>query len=102
MGTLEHRHEATDAEAAAVTSHPLAEREALRVIALFEAVKGLGALAVSLGLLGLVHKDFRGIVVNLIGNIGFDPEAHYPMMLLHYVDVFMYADKVPLLLLVAA
>ncbi len=102
MSTIEQRIEAAEAQAAAVTTHPLAERRALRLIALFEAVKGFGALAVSLGLLSLLHSDLRGIVVNLIGNIGFDPEAHYPAMLLHYVDVFMVANKVPLLLLVAA
>jgi uncharacterized membrane protein (DUF2068 family) len=102
MSTLEQRIDAAEAEAAAVTVHPVAERRALRLIALFEAVKGFGALAVSLGLLSLVHRDLRGVVVNLIGNIGFDPEAHYPAMLLHYVEVFTVANKLPLLLLVAA
>ncbi len=94
--------ELADATAAAVTTHPVAERKALRAIALFEAAKGLGALAVSLGLLTLVHADLRAIVVNLIGAIGLDPDAHYPAMLLHYVDLFTDADKVPLLLVVAA
>ncbi len=91
-----------DAAAAAVTTHPLAERKALRAIAMFEAAKGLGALALSLGVLTLVHDDLRAIVVNLIGTVGMDPDAHYPAMLLHYVDIFTEANKVPLLLLVAA
>ncbi|MDQ2780103.1 MAG: DUF2127 domain-containing protein [Pseudomonadota bacterium] len=94
--------EVADAAAAAVTTHPVAERKALRAIALFEAAKGLGALAVSLGLLTLVHSDLRYVVVNLFGTIGMDPEAHYPAMLLHYVDIFTDANKVPLLLIVAA
>ena len=102
MSAIEPRIEEADASAAAVTTHPLAERRALRLIALFEAAKGFGALAISVGLLSLVHRDLRGIVVNLIGNIGFDPEAHYPAMLLHYVEVFTAASKVPLLALVAA
>ena len=106
MSTLtEQRLEAAevaDAAAAAVTTHPVAERKALRAIALFEAIKGFGALAISLGLLALLHADLRAIVVNLIGTVGMDPEAHYPAMLLHYVDVFAETEKVPLLLVVAA
>lgn len=106
MSTLtEERLEAVeeaDAAAAGVTTHPVAERKALRAIALFEAIKGFGALAISLGLLALLHADLRAIVVNLIGTVGMDPEAHYPAMLLHYVDVFAETEKVPLLLVVAA
>ena len=94
--------EVADATAVAVTTHPVAERKALRAIAVFEAAKGLGALALSLGLLALVHADLRTVVVNLIGTVGMDPEAHYPGMLLHYVDVFTETSKVPLLLVVAA
>jgi uncharacterized membrane protein (DUF2068 family) len=101
MDTTVDRIDAAEASAEAVTTHPLAERRALRLIASFEAFKGFGALAVSLGLLSLVHRDLRGIVVNLIGNIGFYPEAHYPAMLLHYVEIFTDANKVPLLVLVA-
>lgn len=93
--------EIADAAAAAVTTHPVVERKALRAIALFEAAKGLGALAISLGLLTLVHSDLQGVVVNLIGTVGMDPTAHYPAMLLHFVDVFAEADKVPLVLVVA-
>ena len=94
--------EVADATEVAVTTHPVAERKALRAIALFEAFKGFGALAVSLGLLALVHADLRDVVVNLIGTVGMDPEAHYPLMLLHYVDIFAAANKVPLVLVVAA
>ncbi|RZI57114.1 MAG: hypothetical protein EOP14_05285, partial [Pseudomonas sp.] len=61
--------EIADAAAAAVTTHPVVERKALRAIALFEAAKGLGALAISLGLLTLVHSDLQGVVVNLIGTV---------------------------------
>ena len=74
----------------------------MRAIALFEAAKGVGALAISLGLLSLVHADLRALVVNLFGSVGMDPQAHYPAMLLHYVDIFAEANKVPLLLVVAA
>jgi uncharacterized membrane protein (DUF2068 family) len=101
MNPTDNVVELRQAAEVAVTTHPLAERRTLRLIASFEAAKGFGALAVSLGLLSLVHRDLRGIVLNLIGNIGFDPEAHYPAMLLHYVEIFAAADKVPLLVLVA-
>lgn len=96
------RVDGAEVAVAAVTTHPVVERKALRAIALFEAAKGLGALAISLGLLTLVHSDLQGVVVNLLGTVGMDPAAHYPAMLLHFVDVFAAADKVPLVLVVAA
>ena len=87
---------------AALTIHPVADQRALRAIAIFEAVKGAGALAISLGILALIHANLRVVAVNLIGTVGMDPEAHYPTMLLHYVDIFADANKIPLLLVVAA
>lgn len=102
MTPAQQQIENVDAAAAAVTTHPIAEQKALRAIALFEAAKGLGALAVSVGLLTLVHADLRAIVVNLIGAVGLDPDAHYPAVLLHYVDIFTETNKVPLVLVVAA
>jgi uncharacterized membrane protein (DUF2068 family) len=57
-------------------------RGALLTIAVFEAVKGLAAIAASLGLLSLAHKDVRRIAYALIGHFRLDPEAHYPQLLI--------------------
>ena len=57
-------------------------RGALLTIAVFEAVKGLAAIAASLGLLSLAHKDVRRIAYALIGHFHLDPEAHYPQLLI--------------------
>lgn len=59
----------------------------LRAIAVFEGIKGLAALASSIGLLSLLHHDVRHLALELVGHFGLDPAQHYPALLLHYVDV---------------
>jgi uncharacterized membrane protein (DUF2068 family) len=54
----------------------------LHAIACFEALKGVAALAASVGLLSLAHHDVRAMTYALIGHFHLDPEAHYPKMLL--------------------
>ena len=75
-----------------------ANRRMLRVIAAFEAFKGLIALAASLGLLSLLHHDLHHLALSLIGHLGLDPGAQYPAMILHDVDKLLGADLGPLLL----
>jgi uncharacterized membrane protein (DUF2068 family) len=58
-----------------------------RAIAIFEATKGLAALAGLIGVLDLLQHDARAMVMTLIGRFGLDPEAPYPSMLLHYADL---------------
>jgi uncharacterized membrane protein (DUF2068 family) len=77
-------------------------RRALRLIAAFEAVKGIGALAASIGLLSLLHHDLRHFVEELIGHFGLDPGARYPSMLLHEADVLQDANVRSLMLLATA
>lgn len=67
--------------------HPDAHRRALHAIALFEAIKGLAALAAGLGLLGLLHYDVRRLALALLWRFHLDPEMHYPELLLHYADL---------------
>lgn len=67
--------------------HPDARRRALHAIALFEAVKGVAALAAGLGLLGLLHYDVRRLALALLWRFRLDPEMHYPELLLHYADL---------------
>ena len=68
------------------------QRRALRAIAVFEAVKGLAALAVVAGIVDLMHHDVRRLAIALIGRFGLDPEARYPSILLHYADLLPGAN----------
>ncbi|MFI5447059.1 DUF2127 domain-containing protein [Polaromonas sp. UC242_47] len=67
--------------------HPTARRRALRVIALFEAFKGLAALAAGIGLLGLLHRDVHQLATALLWHFHLDPNTRYPALLLHYADL---------------
>ena len=66
--------------------HPDARRHALHAIALFEAIKGLAALAASIGLLELLHHDVHHLALALLWRFHLDPLTHYPE-LLHYADL---------------
>jgi uncharacterized membrane protein (DUF2068 family) len=73
-------------------SNATGQRNALHAIAAFEATKGLAALAGLIGVLDLLHRDVRAVVMALIGRFGLDPEAHYPSLLLHYADLLPNTD----------
>ena len=77
-----------------------AQRRALRAIAVFEAIKGVAALAAIVGILDLMHHDVRHLAIALIGRFGLDQGAHYPSVLLHYADLLPGAN-VPLLVSIA-
>ena len=78
------------------------QRSALRAIAIFEATKGFAALAGLIGVLDLLHRDVRAVVLTLIGRFGLDPEGHYPSLLLHYADLLPEADVHMLVMLASA
>ena len=93
--------------AAAVTREPLLargapKRRALRVIATLEAIKGLVALAATLGLLSLLQHDLHHLAATLIGHVGLDPGGRYPTLLMHYVDLLYDANLRTLLLAAGA
>jgi len=69
-----------------VTPH-IAKRRALRAIALFEAIKGIAALAAMWGVIDLMHRDVRHLAIELIGRFGLNPNDRYPSVLLHYADL---------------
>jgi uncharacterized membrane protein (DUF2068 family) len=75
------------------------QRATLRVIATFEAVKGVIALAAGFGLLSLLHHDLHHVAASLIGHLGLDPGQRYPALLLHYADLVQDADRRSLVLL---
>ncbi len=76
-----------------------AQRNALHAIACFEAIKGVAACAVLIGVLDLLHHDVRALAMALIGRFGLDPQAHYPSVLLHYAELLPHADVQMLVLL---
>jgi len=78
------------------------QRSALHAIAIFEASKGLAALAGLIGVLDLLQRDVRAVVLTLIGRFGLDPEAHYPSLLLHYADLLPDTDVHLLVMLALA
>lgn len=61
-------------------------RQTLHAIALFEAIKGIAALAAIVGVLDLLHHDVRHLAIELIGHVHLNPEGRYPSILLHYAD----------------
>ena len=69
-----------------------AQRGALHAIACLEAIKGVAASAVLIGVLDLLHHDVRALAMALIGRFGLDPQAHYPSVLLHYAELLPHAD----------
>jgi uncharacterized membrane protein (DUF2068 family) len=81
-------------------SHRAGARErALAVIAIFEGVKGIAAIAVSLGLLELMQHDVRVLALALIGHIGMHPEQRFGAMFLHYADVLNDTSRLKVLAL---
>jgi len=54
----------------------------LRLIALFEGVKGVLVLAAGSGLLLLVHKDLQALAEELVGYLRLNPASKYPRIFL--------------------
>ena len=82
--------------------HPVARRRALRAIALFEAAKGVLALAGSIGLLSLLHHDLRHLALEMIGLFPFVLPQHEQGMLLHYADLLNHMNPSTLIALTVA
>lgn len=70
-----------------MSSGASSRRKGLHAIAIFEATKGVAALAGLIGVLDLLHHDARAMVMTLIGRFGLEPTDPYPSMLLHYADL---------------
>jgi uncharacterized membrane protein (DUF2068 family) len=69
-----------------------AKSSALHAIALFEAVKGVAAIAASMGLVSLAHHDARAMAYALIGHFHLSPDSHYPRALLDYATMLHDAN----------
>ena len=91
----------TDSDRTGVSEvgHSRAQRRALRAIAVFEAGKGIAALAAVVGLLDLMHHNVRHLAMELIGHFNLNPDARYPSILLRYADALTAANVRSLLFL---
>lgn len=80
-----HAHHAKEAP---TSGHlPPSQRQLVRGIAVFEAVKGLAALLSAIGLAELLHHDLHQLVLELVGHFGLKPTQSFPHIVLHYADV---------------
>jgi uncharacterized membrane protein (DUF2068 family) len=70
----------------------MVNNKALLSIALFEVLKGMAALAASVGLLSLAHHDVQALAYALLGHFHVDPESHFPRMLLDDIRALQNAD----------
>ena len=68
------------------TASPPSLRNAVRGVAIFEALKGVVALIGLLGLLQLLQHDLHHLALEWIGHIGLNPQQHYPALLMQAVD----------------
>jgi uncharacterized membrane protein (DUF2068 family) len=55
---------------------------AVRLVALFEALKGLIVLLAATGLLSLIHQDVHAIAARLVEHAHLDPASRYPQIFL--------------------
>jgi uncharacterized membrane protein (DUF2068 family) len=75
-----------------VRSH---SRDALRVVALFEATKGLLVVFVGFGLLAFIHQDLHSAAEQLVRHFHLNPARHHPMIFIdaaqHVTDQYLWA-----------
>ncbi len=69
-------------------------RAGFRVIALYEAAKGVVVLAAGLGLLSLVHGDMQALAERIVRHTHLDPASKYPRIFLdaasHLTDAHLW------------
>lgn len=74
----------------------------MRSIAVLEGVKGALAIAATLGLFSLLHRNLHHMAATLIGHFGLIPGDRYPALLLHYADLVEDTNRRTLALLALA
>lgn len=62
------------------------QRKTIRIIAVFEAFKGIVVLLAASGLLSLLHRDIHEIAVRLVHHAHLDPASHYPQIFIVAAD----------------
>jgi uncharacterized membrane protein (DUF2068 family) len=70
-------------------------RGALRVVALFEAIKGLLVVFVGFGVLAFIHQDLHSAAEQLVRHFHLNPARHHPMIFIdaaqHLTDRYLWA-----------
>ena len=61
----------------------------LRIVAVFEALKGVLVLAAGFGLLSLVHHDLQAMADRLVRHSHLDPARHYPRI---FIEAASHTD----------
>jgi len=61
-------------------------KNGLRVVSIFEAVKGLLVLLAGFGLLAYIHKDLHLAAEHLVRRFHLNPARHYPRIFLDLAD----------------
>lgn len=79
----------------------MTQRNAIRIVALFEALKGLVVLAGASGLL-IIHSHTLDIATRLIEHAHLDPDAKYPHIFLDAAQHFQDTHLLLLALITAA
>ncbi len=74
----------------------LRDAAAIRLIASFEAFKGLLVLAAGFGLLHALHHDLRHLAMELIRHVHVDPDGHLSHLFLQRIDQLQHANLVGL------
>src|SRR3984893_15836726 len=77
----------TDASAPLISTANIAR--GLRVIAVFEALKGVLVLSAGLGLLSLVHHDLQAAAERLVRHSHLNPAHHYPRI---FIEAASHTD----------
>jgi len=73
-------------EASLQEQKPPSHTAGLRTVALFEALKGILALAVGYGLFSLAHKDLGEFAEHLIRHLHVNPDRHISQALIHAAE----------------
>lgn len=74
----------------------MAQSRAIRVVALFEALKGAVVLLAATGILSLVHRDVYSIAATFIEHAHLNPASRYPRI---FLDAASHMHDTRLLLL---
>jgi uncharacterized membrane protein (DUF2068 family) len=61
-------------------------KDGLRVVAIFEAAKGLLVLLVGFGLLAYIHEDLHLAAEHLVRHFHLNPAHHYPQIFIDLAD----------------
>ena len=70
----------------------------IRMIAAFEAFKGVLVVIVGIGLLALVHRDLQAIAEHLVEHLHFNPAGHYSQI---FIEAATHVDDAKLRLFAA-